>query len=218
MFASQTARAKASRDCILGSTNHNSSPGKNIEAYTTQEFVSLITPIAAAAAVEQQRPVRIQLCLCLAALLLRSEGDPATNVSQALSHLQSGPALLDFVANLPDEWSRESVKVTPDRRNMGLLALRETTANALLPLLHQEYENAATDQARESILICFHSWLSADCVHPEILAKTTILESAAHALGHPPLVAAACDLLQASVGIAGRPAIQTVNPNPSPQP
>ena len=115
LFAAQTIRQKASRDCIIGSTSHNSSFQKGRDAgsevISTTEYHSLVAPIATIASTERDRPVRVQLCLTLASLLLRSEGDPSQAVSESLSCLQSTPALLDFVSILPEEWASPSVKV-----------------------------------------------------------------------------------------------------------
>ena len=87
-YAAQTLHQKASRDSILGTSTHNSSPHKNTESLLAEQFHSLVSPVVTLTAKEAEKPVRVQLCLALASLLLRSEGDPAESVSGALSCLQ----------------------------------------------------------------------------------------------------------------------------------
>lgn len=87
--------------------------------------------------------MRIQLCLTLASLLLRSEGDPTQAVSDALTCLRGSRALLEFASQLPEEWSSDSCKVSPAGRELGMAALRDSTAGGLFPLLHEEYSQAA---------------------------------------------------------------------------
>jgi len=207
LFAAQTVRQKASRDCIVGSTSHNSSFQKgrdaSAEAITAAEYQSLIPPIASLTAAETVRPVRIQLCLTLASLLLRSEGDPTQAAADALTCLQGSLALLEFASQLPEEWSSDGCKVTPARRELGMTALRDSTAAGVLQLLHEEYLKAVNDEQREALLTCFAVWLRAGCVTSNMLMVSPLLESVGAAVVRPDLTGIAAEVITAAVSVAG---------------
>ena len=111
LFAAQTLHSKAARDFVQSATQRGSH--NNTEGLSMEEWNSLILPVAALATKAVDRPQRTQLCVALAALLLRSDSAPASAVSGALGQLQGSPALFDFIAVLPDEWARASLRVTP---------------------------------------------------------------------------------------------------------
>ena len=216
MLLAQTIRQKACRDCIMGSTSVHSAPQKgrdaSAETLSTTEFHSLVGPIGDLCAKENQVPVRLQLCLTLSALLIRSESDPALAVAEILQLLTGTAALLAFVAVLPEEWASDTVKVSPERRAACMAALRDSTAAQLLPLLHQEYSSQSTDEGRESLLRCFTTWMTTGSVRADLLLATPFVEAAACVLSHQPLAHAACEVVIAAVAVGGAQPLAPVLP------
>ncbi|KAJ1974348.1 Nuclear import receptor [Dimargaris xerosporica] len=151
------------------------------------------------------RAIRTQLCLSLAGLALQVT--EWTNViEQMVSLYGSNPetvgCLLEFLTVLPEEInSNDKIVMESDQlyRERSKLLLTDN-AQQVLGALTQYMQNAQLDNSvRESILLCFCSWLKSGDIAVQSLNDSPLVDMAFVALTQPDLFETAVDVVCAFI-------------------